>query len=154
MNAASRISCVGLSIFRRTRSSFTAGVNSTLHAPSMIDRHTEFQRVSRYTLKQSLSFQVGSKSAVLATWGRRKPPVDQCSLDVGEEEGDGAAGQIGHCPLQILGWTWCCPIVARGHGNQARGSSNHYARDPGVRNGENRSCCGSRRTMESRWQWA
>src|SRR5215212_7682617 len=134
MNAASRISCVGLSIFRRTRSSFTTGVNSTLHAPSMIDRHTEFPRVSRYTLKQSVSFQVVGKSAILATWGRRKPPVDRCSLDVREEEGDGTAGEIGHARLQTLGWTWCCPIVARRYHNHARGSSNHYLNDPGVRN--------------------
>jgi len=40
-------------------------------------------------------------------------------LDVSEEESDGAAGEIGHDPLQTLGWTWFYPIVARGHRDQA-----------------------------------
>jgi hypothetical protein len=35
------------------------------------------------------------------------------ALDVGEEEGHGAGWEIGHDPLQSLGGTWCCPIVAR-----------------------------------------
>ena len=39
-------------------------------------------------------------------------PERGTALDVGEEEGDGAGGKIGHDPLQTLGWTWCCPIVA------------------------------------------
>src|SRR3954447_15246155 len=39
-------------------------------------------------------------------------PERGTALDVGEEEGDGAGGKIGHEPLQTLGWTWCCPIVA------------------------------------------
>src|SRR5215212_10276208 len=35
------------------------------------------------------------------------------ALDVGEEKGDGPRWELGHDPLQSLGCTWCCPIVAR-----------------------------------------
>ena len=45
-------------------------------------------------------------------------PERGAPLDVGEEEGHGAAGEIGHGPLQMFGWTWCCPIVAREHWDQ------------------------------------
>ena len=30
----------------------------------------------------------------------------RCCPRVGEEEGNGAGGEIGHDPLQTLGWTW------------------------------------------------
>jgi hypothetical protein len=33
-------------------------------------------------------------------------------LDVGEEEGDGAGGQVGHGSFQTLSWMSFCPIVA------------------------------------------
>jgi hypothetical protein len=46
-------------------------------------------------------------------------PERGTSLDIGEEERDGAAGKIGHDLFQILSWTWCLPIVARGHEDQA-----------------------------------
>ena len=39
-------------------------------------------------------------------------PERGAALDIGEEEGDGAGGEIGHDPLQTLGGTWCCSIVA------------------------------------------
>ena len=58
--------------------------------------------------------------------GHRRPvplPERGAALDVGEEEGDGTGGEIGHDPLQTLGGTWCVPIVARGHGDHARGSA-------------------------------
>ena len=42
-------------------------------------------------------------------------PRSRRAFHVSEEEGDGAGGEIGHDPLQILGWTWFWPIVARGH---------------------------------------
>jgi hypothetical protein len=32
--------------------------------------------------------------------------------DVGEEKGDGAGGEVGHDPLQTLGWMWFGTIVA------------------------------------------
>src|SRR5829696_4817048 len=41
-------------------------------------------------------------------------PQRGAALDVGEEESDGPRWEIGHDPLQSLGLTWCCPIVARG----------------------------------------
>src|SRR5829696_5586015 len=65
--------------------------------------------------------------------GHRLPvplPEGGAAFDVGEEEGDGAAGKIGHEPLQTLGWQWSGPIVARGHRSQTRGTSNHHANDP------------------------
>src|SRR5215212_5812192 len=39
---------------------------------------------------------------------RRLVPLPERStaLDVGEEEGDGAAGEIRQGPLQTFGWTW------------------------------------------------
>jgi hypothetical protein len=55
--------------------------------------------------------------------------------DLGEKKSHGAVGEIGHHPLQSLGWSWCLPIVARGHGGQARDSPTHYATDPGLQGG-------------------
>ncbi len=46
-------------------------------------------------------------------------PQRGAALDVGEEEGDGAGGEIGHDPLQRCGLSWSWPIVARGHRNHA-----------------------------------
>jgi hypothetical protein len=39
-------------------------------------------------------------------------PERSAALDVGEQEGYCATGEIGHEPLQTLGWSWCLPIVA------------------------------------------
>jgi hypothetical protein len=33
-------------------------------------------------------------------------------------------------PLQTLGWTWCSPIAARGHGDHARDSPVHHPTEP------------------------
>jgi hypothetical protein len=39
-------------------------------------------------------------------------PAYGAALDVEEEEGDSAGREIGRDPLQTLGWTWCCSIIA------------------------------------------
>jgi hypothetical protein len=50
-------------------------------------------------------------------------------FDIRKEEGDGAAGEISHDPLQTLGWMWCCSIVACGHGDQSRDLPTHHCDD-------------------------
>src|SRR5918998_6688314 len=52
-------------------------------------------------------------------------PERGAAFDVGDEQGDGTAGEIGHDPLQTLGGTWCWPIVAREYCAHARGSPMH-----------------------------
>ena len=70
--------------------------------------------------------------------GRHRRPVPLpergAALDVGEEEGDGAGGEIGHDPLQTLGWMWYCPIVARRYRSQAGDSLSHHSIDPHIQN--------------------
>ena len=70
----------------------------------------------------------------------RRPaaPALGAPLDVGEEEGDGAAGQVRHHPLQTLGGTWCCPIVACEYRGHARDSPTHHSNDPGIRQDSHR----------------
>jgi hypothetical protein len=57
---------------------------------------------------------VGSENHWIRSCHRRAVPLPErrAPFDIGEQEGDGAAGKIGHDPLQMLGWTWCCSIVA------------------------------------------
>ena len=57
-------------------------------------------------------------------------PARGTALDFSKEEGDGAGGEIGHDPLQTLGWTRCCSIVARRSRDQARGLPDHHRHDP------------------------
>jgi hypothetical protein len=57
-------------------------------------------------------------------------PERGTALDVSKEEGDGTGREIGHDPLQSLGGTRCCSIVARRSRDQARGSPGHHRHDP------------------------
>src|SRR3954468_14986593 len=61
-------------------------------------------------------------------------PKRSTPLDIREEEGDGAAGKIGHDPLQKLGWMWFCSIVAWARtGARQRGAPSCDAPYAGVR---------------------
>jgi hypothetical protein len=60
-------------------------------------------------------------------------PERRAALDVGEEEGNGPGGEVGHDPLQILGWTWCCSIVAW-RGSEDGSDTHHLANDLHQRN--------------------
>jgi len=57
-------------------------------------------------------------------------PERGAALEVRNEEGNGAAGEIGHDLFQTLGWMWCLPIVAQEYGNHPRSLSPHHPNDP------------------------
>ena len=59
-------------------------------------------------------------------------PALRAALDVGDEEGDGAGGKIGHEPLQMRCGSWSLRIVARVDRGQAGSSSTHHPTDPSV----------------------